>query len=215
MSTRKRASRAFFLFLAGLWCGALLFFASFGARLVLKTSPSRHAGGLVNRALLDALDLASFGAAGLLLILWLLFRASDPPRALGTRLVPRLLLVAAAAAFASYFVITPEMQAARERMGAPIDAVPREHPARRAWGRLHGFSTVALLVRLLATGGLFALAYPRAERRGTLASESSNAYVEDATSEPASEASSYANGRDVGTGESAGDSPLSPGAGQS
>ena len=32
-----------------LWCGMLAFFGAFGARIVLETSPSRHAAGAVNR----------------------------------------------------------------------------------------------------------------------------------------------------------------------
>jgi len=47
-----------YLFLAALWAGALAFFAA-AAGIVLKTAPTRADGGVVNRALLDVLDVAS------------------------------------------------------------------------------------------------------------------------------------------------------------
>ncbi|HQR68637.1 MAG TPA: hypothetical protein PLB02_14700 [Thermoanaerobaculia bacterium] len=57
-----------YLFLAALWAGALSFFAA-AAGIVLKTAPSRADGGVVNRALLDVLDLASLLFAALLIVL--------------------------------------------------------------------------------------------------------------------------------------------------
>ena len=45
MTKRMRALAGAFLFLAALWCGMLAFFGAFGARVVLETSPSRHAAG--------------------------------------------------------------------------------------------------------------------------------------------------------------------------
>src|SRR5476649_2458640 len=110
------------LFVAALWCGMLAFFGAFGARTVLLTAPSRHAAGAVNRALLDGLDAASLGAIALL-VFGLVFWSREKEwsrRARGLAL--RLLAIAAVAAIASLYVITPEMMALRDRMGS-IDLV--------------------------------------------------------------------------------------------
>jgi len=159
---RTRA-RELFLFVTALWCGALLFFAAAGARIVLNTAGSRHVGGLVNRALLDALDLASFGAIAFLALLLWLARGGEGPVPTGWAV--RLLVIGAAGAFASLLVITPEMVALRDRMPVAIDLLEKSHPLRQAWGRLHGMSTLALLLRILASAGLFFLAVPRPRPR--------------------------------------------------
>ena len=159
MAGRGRAVLAgVWLFVAALWCGMLAFFGAFGARMVLLTAPSRHAAGAVNRALLDGLDVFSIGAVVLLgsgLVFWNR-AAAWSPRARGLAL--RLLAVAAVAAIASLYVITPEMMALRERMGA-IDLVPKTDPLRQEWGRLHGLSSLTLLVRLAAGIGAFAAGF--------------------------------------------------------
>lgn len=146
------------LFVTALWCGMLAFFGAFGARTVLLTAPSRHAAGAVNRALLDGLDATSLGVAVVLtlgLVFWNRAEAWSP-RARGLAL--RLLAIAAVAAVASLYVITPEMMALRERMG-PIDLVLKTNPLRQEWGRLHGLSSLTLLVRLAAGIGVFAAGF--------------------------------------------------------
>ena len=150
--TRLRAAA---LFLAAAWFGAMCFFAFGGARIVLDTSTSRHAAGAVNRALLDRLDVVSVVAALLLLAAAIaLGRGAITAAARGWAV--RLALVAAAAALASALVITPRMWDLRARMPMTIDLVPKDDPVRVAWGRLHGVSTLALLVRIAAAAGLFA-----------------------------------------------------------
>jgi xanthine/uracil/vitamin C permease (AzgA family) len=117
----------------------------------------------VNRALLDGLDAVSLGAV-VLLVLGLVFwnRANAwSPRARGLAL--RLLAVAAVAAIASLYVITPEMMALRERMGA-IDLALKTNPLRQEWGRLHGLSSLTLLVRLAAGIGAFAAGFSQLPR---------------------------------------------------
>ncbi len=164
MTARGRTLLAgVWLFVAALWCGMLAFFGGFGARAVLLTAPSRHAAGAVNRALLDGLDAVSLGAV-VLLVLGLVFwnRANAwSPRARGLAL--RLLAVAAVAAIASLYVITPEMMALRERMG-PIDLALKTNPLRQEWGRLHGLSSLTLLVRLAAGIGAFAAGFSQLPR---------------------------------------------------
>lgn len=159
MTGRGRALLAgAWLFAAALWCGMLAFFGVFGARTVLLTAPTRHAAGAVNRALLDGLDAASLGAVILLGCGFVFWNRAKPwsPRARGLAL--RLLAVAAVAAIASLFVITPEMMSLRDRMGA-IDLVLKSNPLRQEWGRLHGLSSLTLLVRLAAGAGVFAAGF--------------------------------------------------------
>jgi len=164
MTVRGRTALAgTWLFVAALWCGMLAFFGAFGARAVLMTAPSRNAAGLVNRALLDGLDAMSLGVVVLLLLGFVAWHRARPwsPRARG--LVLRVLAVAAVAAIASLYVITPEMMALRDKMGA-IDLVAKTDPLRREWGRLHGLSSLTLGVRLLAAIGAFAVGFSQFSR---------------------------------------------------
>ena len=149
MGRSRKLLAGTWLFVAALWCGMLAFFGGFGARTVLRTAPSRHAAGAVNRALLDGLDAVSLGVVVLLVVGLVFWNRADAwsPRARGLAL--RLLAVAAVAAIASLYVITPEMMALRERMG-DIDLVLKTDPLRQEWGRLHGLSSLTLLVRLAA-----------------------------------------------------------------
>ena len=164
MMVRGRTALAgTWLFVAALWCGMLAFFGTFGARTILMTAPSRNAAGLVNRALLDGLDALSLGAVVLLLLGFVAWHRARPwsPRARG--LVLRVLAVAAVAAIASLYVITPEMMALRDKMGA-IDLVAKTDPLRREWGRLHGLSSLTLGVRLLAATFAFAVGFSQLPR---------------------------------------------------
>ena len=163
MTRGTRALAGGFLFVAALWCGLLAFFGTFGARIVLETSPSRQAGGTVNRALLDVLDAASLGAALLLGIGLVVWNRLAPWTRRARGYTARLLVVGAVAAAASLFVVTPEMVELRNKMGT-IDLVPREDPMRKDWGRLHGVSAVTLLVRLAASAGVFAAAFAQLSR---------------------------------------------------
>ena len=164
--TRGSVLRTGLLLLLGAFTGALLFFAG-TAGTVLRESPSRHAGGGVNRALLDVLDVASYAAAAAAFLLVLLLDRVDPLEKVQKGLALRLLAVVAAAAFASHEVITPQMMALRDRLPTLIDLLPAADPGRREWGRLHAFSSGVLLVRLLASATLFVVLARR--RRRTLA----------------------------------------------
>ena len=154
--TRSAALRTALLLLLGAFTGALLFFAG-TAGTVLRESPSRHAGGAVNRALLDVLDLSSYAAAALAFLLVLLLDRVEPLPKVQKGMALRLLVVVAAAAFASHEVITPQMMALRDRLPTLIELLPGADPARKEWGRLHAFSAAVLLVRLLASTALFVL----------------------------------------------------------
>jgi len=147
-----------YLFLAGLWAGALAFFAG-GAGIVLRAAPTRADGGAVNRALLDALDAGSLAIAVLLLALAAVLNRSRPWSPTSRALSLRLLALAAVAAFVSLYLITPELVALRARAGPLFEALPVSDPLRRAWGRLHGLSLLTLLVRLVSAAAVFALGF--------------------------------------------------------
>ncbi|HTS01628.1 MAG TPA: DUF4149 domain-containing protein [Thermoanaerobaculia bacterium] len=163
MTRLPRALAGGFLFVAALWFGMLAFFGGFGAFVVLETAPSRHAAGAVNAALLDGLDAVSLGAASVLALGLVLWNRARPWTARARGYAVRFLAVAAVAAAASLFVVTPEMMERRARMG-PIDLVPREDPARVAWGRLHAVSALTLLVRLAGSAGAFAAGFSQLPR---------------------------------------------------
>jgi len=148
------ALQGLYLFLAALWCGLLLAFAG-GAGLVLETSPTRAAAGVVNRALLDALDESSYAALALLFVLFFAVERGSPFPRLPRALTLRLLVVAAAATIVSHLLVTPEMVSLKERAGAALDALPRTDPVLRDFGRLHAISALALLVRIGCAAGIF------------------------------------------------------------
>ena len=161
--TRGSALRTALLFVFGAYAGALLSFAG-AAGVVLRTSPSRHAGGGVNRALLDLLDVTSYAVAAVAFLLVLLLDRVEPLAKVQKGVVLRLLAVVAAAAFASHEVVTPQMLALRDRLPTLIDFLPATDPARRDWGRLHAFSSGILVVRIVAAAALF-LVLSRKPRR--------------------------------------------------
>ena len=158
MSTTSRPGPlpGLYLFLAGFWAGALTFFA-FGAGIVLKAAPTRSDGGVVNRALLDVLDVASLAIAAALLLLLVLLSRMGAWGGTSRALALRLLALGAVAAFVSLYLITPEMVALRSKAGPLFDSLPAADPLRRAWGRLHALSSLSLLLRILAAVAAFAL----------------------------------------------------------
>ena len=169
--TRASALRSALLFLVAAYAGALLSFAG-AAGVVLRESPSRHAGGNVNRALLDLLDVASWAVAAAAFLLVLLLDRAEPLEKVQKGMVLRLLAVVAAAAFASHEVVTPQMLALRDRLATTIDLLPAADPARRQWGRLHAFSSGILLVRIVATAAVFVLLSRRRKRTIAVAAPS-------------------------------------------
>ncbi len=150
-----------YLFLAGLWTGALAFFAC-GAGIVLRAAPTRADGGVVNRALLDALDVGSLALAGLLLAVAAVLNRRHPWPRTSRAISLRLIALAAVAAFVSLYLITPELVALREKAGPLFETLPAADPLRLAWGRLHALSLLTLLVRLVSGVALFALGFPQA-----------------------------------------------------
>jgi len=181
--TRSSALRTALLLLLGAFTGALAFFAG-TAGTVLTESPSRHAGGAVNRALLDVLDLSSYAVAALAFLLVLLLDRVEPLARVQKGFALRLLAVVAAAAFASHEVITPQMMALRDRLPGLIDLLPQTDPGRKEWGRLHAFSSAVLLVRLFASTALFILVSRKPQRTIGLATGSARSTVPAETTGP-------------------------------
>jgi hypothetical protein len=152
-----------FLFVSALWTGALLFFAG-AAGIVLRTSPTRSDGGLVNRALLDVLDVASLGAAGLLLVLFLAASRGRPWGRVARGAALRLLAIGAVAAFVSLYLVTPEMVSLRQKAGPAFDLLASTDPLRKAWGRLHGLSSLTLVVRIVCAAAAFVAGFSQVGR---------------------------------------------------
>ncbi|MFI5180877.1 MAG: DUF4149 domain-containing protein [Thermoanaerobaculia bacterium] len=153
---RPRPLQGVYLFLAGLWTGALTFFAA-AAGIVLRTAPTRADGGVVNRALLDALDVGSLVLAAALLVLLALLSRGGGWSGTSRAIALRLLLLGAVAAFVSLYLITPEMVALRSKAGPLFESLPAVDPLRRAWGRLHALSSLTLLVRIVSAAVAFSL----------------------------------------------------------
>jgi len=172
--TRGSALRTALLFVVAAYAGALLAFAG-AAGVVLRESPSRHAGGNVNRALLDLLDVGSWAVAAVAVLLVLLLDRAEPLSKVQKGMALRLLAVVAAAAFASHDVVTPQMLAIRDRLATTIDLLAPGDPARRDWGRLHAFSSTILLVRIVAASALFVLLARKPKRTIAVAAPASPA----------------------------------------
>ena len=156
-----------YLFLAALWAGALAFFAS-AAGIVLKTAPTRADGGVVNRALLDVLDVASIVLAALLLVLVAVLDRRRPWSRAARGVSIRLLVLAAVAAFVSLYLITPEMVALRAKAGSLFDSLPPSDPLRRGWSRLHALSSLTLVLRLAAAAATFVLGFRQVAGSGAV-----------------------------------------------
>jgi hypothetical protein len=181
--TRGSALRTVLLLFLGAFTGALAFFAG-TAGIVLTESPSRHAGGAVNRALLDVLDLSSYVVAALAFLLVLLLDRVEPLAKVQKGIALRLLAVVAAAAFASHEVITPQMMALGDRLPGLIDLLPQTDPGRKEWGRLHAFSSVVLLVRILASTALFVLVSRKPRRTIAVAVDASPSRLPTESTDP-------------------------------
>ncbi len=161
MEGTPRPALGAWFFLSALWAGALLFFAG-AAGIVLRTSPTRADGGLVNRALLDVLDVVSLAAAGLLLVLFLFENRVRPWGRVARAAALRLLAIGAVAAFVSLYLVTPEMVSLRQKAGPEFDLLAATDPLRKAWGRLHGLSSLTLVVRIVCAAAAFLIGFSQA-----------------------------------------------------
>jgi hypothetical protein len=144
--------------LLGLWVGALVAFAAVFAPSLFQVLPSNEAAQVV-RTVLPRLDLYALVAGPALVALGLY--ADFPPR--GRSLVRIALLAAMVGlATANLFMVGPRLESLRAQAQGQVSALPREHPTRRAFGRLHGVSTGLKLGELAL--GLLTLALVPARR---------------------------------------------------
>lgn len=135
----------------GTWAGALLAFGAVFAPALFRVFTPPEAGSVV-RQVIPILDAAGLLMLALALVsLWRL-------GGWGTRrakLTSALILGAALLTGISAGVITPRMAELRAAAGEGISALPREHPTRREFGRLHGMSSGLMLLEwALATAAL-------------------------------------------------------------
>jgi hypothetical protein len=143
--------------LLGAWIGAILCFAGMVAPALFRVLGRDQAGAVV-REVLPRFDAFALGTGVILMALSLLAEGGR-----GRSLV-RVALLAAMTALvaASLFGITPRMEAIRREAGGAIAALEPTHPLRRAFGRMHGVSTLLMLGQLLL--GAAALGIPIREK---------------------------------------------------
>lgn len=136
------------LLLIALWLGGAVFFSFVVAPSAFSVLPSRAlAGAVVNRTL------GVINTGGVFVSLALLASAFFARGA-----VSRLALRAEAAALAvlgvtgavGRWVIAARLEALRVAMGRPVDEVPLNDPLRVAFGSLHGYSVMVLLIGMIA-----------------------------------------------------------------
>ena len=145
------------LFALALWIGGGAAVAFLVAPAVFEHAGSRKRAGDIVGTILQRFDVyvliaGPIAAAGIALdVFGVLGGGPDTPSL-------KLWLVLGMLALAVYgrLAITPKIRRLRDEMGDQLDRLPLEDPRRRAFGRLHGFSVVCLLLQLLL--GAFVLA---------------------------------------------------------
>jgi hypothetical protein len=136
----------------GAWMGALLFFGAAVTPVLFQTLGSGGAGQIV-RQLIPLLDGFALAAVPTLLVLGFLYEGW--PRGLARVRVACLLAMMLLAGI-SLFATSPRMSQLREQAGDKMSELPKEHPLRQEFGKLHGISTTLMLAELIL--GLSALA---------------------------------------------------------
>jgi hypothetical protein len=147
-------ARYLYRLLLGAWMGALLCFGAIVAPALFRELTPEFAGAVVRR-IIPALDVAGM-AAGLGLLGLGLWVEGAPRKRAAVRAA--LLGVMLLAAGTSYFVLRPRLAQLRGEAPAKMSELPKDHPVRREFGRLHGLSTFLMLGELVC--GLVALGLP-------------------------------------------------------
>jgi hypothetical protein len=146
------------LFSLGTWVGAGLFVSLVVAQGAFRLSPSPDIAGAIVGYSLARLHMMGIGAGVIFLIAaGAINTGTVQGVARGPMVLVALMIVLAAV---SQFGVTPRMEALRGQMVAThgsIAGTPREDPARRAFGKLHGVSASLELVTLLAGVAAFFL----------------------------------------------------------
>ncbi|MDQ3584957.1 MAG: DUF4149 domain-containing protein [Acidobacteriota bacterium] len=140
------------LLLIALWLGAALFslVVAQGAFAVL---PTRELAGAVVGFTLAFLNTSGFIISALLLVSSFFKQNTTTPRA---RMVAAIsLAVVALATGVGQWVITARLRAIRAAMARPVDELAKDDPLRVAFGSLHGYSVLVLLLAMLAAAVAF------------------------------------------------------------
>lgn len=155
----------FLEFLAlGLWLGGMVFFAFFFAPAAFSALPTREqAGNLVGLLLPRLYLLGTLCAAAYLIGLVLEQRSTGGnPRAL---LLPiALVAVALLITLYSHYGLGERLAPVRAEMTSAfgsVDATPKDHALRLAFGRLHGLSSLLMTFQLLIVLSLLILTVRR------------------------------------------------------
>lgn len=162
-SPRANGARGALLVMLSAWLGAVIFFSALVAPAAFRVLPSRALAGALVGETLPALFIG--GALGGILALLFLLRGGAPMDR--SRLYARLAAaVMVVASLVGQLVIGGRIAVLRGEIGGTIDALPNGHPLRDEFGRLHGYSVIALAVTLLAAALLVWLLLRRPERDG-------------------------------------------------
>lgn len=138
--------------LLGAWVGALLCFGVVVAPALFRALPPAEAGAVV-RQVIPVLD--GYGMAAAATLLALSYKEGRDRRAW---IRSGLLTAMGVLAAASFFIITPRMEALRTQAAGHISDLPMTDPHRQEFGRLHGASSAASAAVLVL--GLASLALP-------------------------------------------------------
>jgi hypothetical protein len=140
-----------------LWVGVALGIAALAAPVAFHQLPSRDLAGRVIGACFRQVDILSWFAFGLPLLLsfgsrWLA-EMKDPgigPMSVWSAAVLAALLMS----FTSMAIVNPRMEAIRGRIHAPVETLPQDSPDRAAFNRAHNLSEQLMGLRMLLALGL-------------------------------------------------------------
>lgn len=138
------------VFALGTWVGAILFLSFAVAPGAFSVLATREQAGAMVGVALTRLHYLGLGAGLLYIVTTLLL---EPRPGVLLRAPVMLVVLMLVLTLVSQYAVTPRMTGLRAEMASAhgsIDQTPADHPARQAFGRLHGISTLVELAVLLA-----------------------------------------------------------------
>ncbi|HVG39512.1 MAG TPA: DUF4149 domain-containing protein [Pyrinomonadaceae bacterium] len=136
------------LLLIAVWLGGAVFFSFVVAPSAFAVLPARALAGLVVNRTLGVLNAGGFVISLVLLASSFLHRHLLSRRAFRAELLA--LALVAITTLIGRWVIAARLEAMRIMMGRPIDELAATDPLRVAFGKLHGYSVLVLLVGIIA-----------------------------------------------------------------
>lgn len=143
------------LLLIALWLGGAVFFSFVVAPSAFAVLPARALAGLVVNRTLGLLNLSGFLISLILLVTAFVGNQLTSHRAQVAEAISLILLTATTAI--GQWVIAARLEALRFSMGRPIDELATGDPLRVAFGQLHGYSVMVLLVGILSAAAALLL----------------------------------------------------------